>query len=79
MSALLSIILIHSGAPGGVAFDEVAASASRGGCRIKPFQKDRCVLAEVHAGATVRHDLPMDGPLATDEMAVFVRPPLETI
>jgi hypothetical protein len=31
----------------------------------------RCAFAEVHARATVRDDLAMDGPPATDEMAVF--------
>jgi hypothetical protein len=42
-----------------------------GGCRIKPSEKTRSVLAEVHARADVRDDLAMERPLATDEMGDF--------
>jgi hypothetical protein len=41
------------------------------GCRIKPSEKRRGALAEVHSRADVRDDLAMDRPLATDKMGDF--------
>jgi hypothetical protein len=43
------------------------AAAMDGGCRIKPSEKMRGALAEVHSRADVRDDLAMDRPLATDK------------
>ena len=42
-----------------------------GGCRTKPSEKTRSVLAEVHARAAVRDELAMDWLLATEKMADF--------
>jgi hypothetical protein len=41
------------------------------GCRIKPSEKMRSALAEIHARAAVRDDLATDPPLATNEVADF--------
>ena len=44
---------------------------SVGGCRIKPFEKARSTLAEVHLRAAVHDALATDRLCATDVMAVF--------
>jgi hypothetical protein len=41
------------------------------GCRIKPFEKTRSTLAEVHVRAAVHNTLATDRMYATDEMAVL--------
>jgi hypothetical protein len=46
-------------------------TACRRGCRIKPSEKMRGALAEVHVRAAVRDDLATDRALATDEIADF--------
>src|SRR5215211_1088573 len=48
-----------------------ASAAITRGCCIKPSRKSCSALAEVSARAAGRDDLAMDGPPATDEMAVF--------
>jgi hypothetical protein len=42
-----------------------------GGCRIKPFEKTRSTLAEVHFRPAVHDVLATNRLRATDEMAVF--------
>jgi hypothetical protein len=48
----------------------VCALALRRGCRTKPSENTRRTLAEVHARAAVRDDLPTDHALVTNEMAI---------
>jgi hypothetical protein len=48
-----------------------AAFALRGGCRIKPFRKRRCVLAEVGARAVERRDVVTGRWRVTDDLPRF--------
>jgi hypothetical protein len=62
---------VHAREPRAGRRGPAGATASRGGCCIKPSLKSRSAFAEVHARGAERDDLASDRVRATDEMAVF--------
>jgi hypothetical protein len=56
---------------GGVCAEVRRTLAVDGGCCIKPSEKTRRTLREMHARAAVRDDLATDRPHVTDAIAVF--------